>query len=46
MIKHEIDGKLPIYLKAIVDIVDGEELRHEYGDSDLLWHSHVSFDFD
>ena len=46
MRKHYTDGKLCIYLKAIANIVDGEELRYDYGDSDLPWRSHVSSDFD
>ena len=46
MKRLKFDGKLHIFLKAIANIVDGEELRYDYGDSGLLWRSHVSFNFD
>ena len=36
MEKHEIDGKLCIFLKTIANAVDEEELHYDYGDSDLL----------
>lgn len=45
MKKYYTNGKLRIYLKAVANIVDGEELRNDYGESDLPWRSHVSFDF-
>ena len=35
MKKCELDGEPHIYLKACANIVDGEELRYDYGDTDL-----------
>ena len=37
MKKCVIEGVPRIYLKAISNIVDGEELRYNYGDIDLPW---------
>lgn len=45
MKKYYTNGKLRIYLNAVANIVHGEELRYDYGESDLPWRSHVSFDF-
>ena len=37
MRKSEFEGQPRIYLIATANIVDGEELRYDYGDVDLLW---------
>ena len=42
MKKYVIEGVPRIYLKAISNIVDGEELRYNYGDIDLPWRYNVS----
>ena len=41
MKKYELDVQPHIYLKACANIVDGEELRYDYGDTDLPWRIHV-----
>ena len=41
MKKCELDGEPHIYLKACANIVDGEELRYDYGDTDLPQCIHV-----
>ena len=37
MRKSEFEGQPRIYLIATANIVDGEELRHDYGDVGLPW---------
>ena len=37
MRKSEFEGQPRIYLIATANIVDGEELRYDYGDVDLPW---------
>ena len=41
MKKYELGGQPHIYLKACANIVDSEELRYDYGDTDLPWRIHV-----
>lgn len=42
MRKSEFEGQPRIYLIATVNIVDGEELRYDYGDVDLPWRLKVN----
>ena len=39
--KSEFEGQSRIYLVATTNIVDGKELRYDYGDVDLPWHLKV-----
>ena len=42
MRKSEFEGQPRIYLIATANIVDGEELRYDYGDVDLPWRLKVN----
>ena len=41
MKKYELDEQPRIYKKACANIGDGEELRYDYGDTDLPWRIHL-----